>query len=68
MPERIDWGKRASYIRTRHGVETTWVDEAAGDSGAAWINPDPTSLWPIGSGDRLLAVSERSADRDFATT
>jgi len=43
VPERVDWSKRADYIRDRHGVDTGWADEAVADPGAAWLDPDPAS-------------------------
>jgi len=39
----VDWRKRAHYIRTRHGVEPAWADEAVNDEHAVWLMPDPAS-------------------------
>lgn len=39
----IDWSRRAEYIRTRHGIEVAWADEAVRDAHAAWLTPDPAS-------------------------
>lgn len=43
MSERIDWSKRAGYIRTRHAVEPGWANEAVEDEHAVWLIPDPAS-------------------------
>ena len=43
MP-RVDWSKRAEYLRSRHGVEPAWADEAVDDAHAVWLRPDPASL------------------------
>lgn len=43
MAVDIDWRKRATYIRTRHGVEPAWADEAVNDEHAVWLMPDPAS-------------------------
>ena len=40
---RIDWSKRADYMRERHGVEPNWADEAVNDELAVWLDPDPKS-------------------------
>lgn len=72
--ERIDWSKRASYIHNRHGVETTWADEAASDTSAAWLNPDPASASGLsarvigysGSAEGLLTLILLPADTDPA--
>jgi len=74
VADRIDWSKRASYIRARHGVDTTWADEAADDTGAAWLNPDPTSASGLSvrvigyspSADEVLTVILLPADTDPA--
>lgn len=42
MP-RVDWSKRAEYLRSRHGVEPTWADEAVDDPHAVWLRPDAAS-------------------------
>lgn len=43
MSQRIDWTKRADYLRTRHGVEPAWASEAVDDEHAVWLTPDPAS-------------------------
>lgn len=43
MSVRIDWSKRAEYIRSRHNVESAWADEAVDDDHAVWLRPDPAS-------------------------
>jgi hypothetical protein len=40
---RVDWGKRADYIGSRHGISAAWADEAVGDRHAVWQVPDPAS-------------------------
>ena len=40
---RVDWSKRAEYIRSRHGVDPAWADEAVQDDHAVWLRPDPAS-------------------------
>ena len=42
MP-RVDWSKRAEYVRSRHGVDPTWADEAVEDDHSVWLTPDPAS-------------------------
>ena len=39
----MDWSKRAEYVRSRHGVESAWADEAVEDDHAVWLVPDPAS-------------------------
>ena len=41
MAERVDWSKRAEYIKCRHNVEAAWADEAVADPDAVWLDPDP---------------------------
>jgi hypothetical protein len=55
----VDWSQRASYIRERHQVESTWADEAVNDPGACWLDPDPAST--SGLSVRVVGYSE-SAD------
>ncbi len=43
MRTRVDWSKRADYIRTRHAVEPSWANEAVEDDHAVWLQPDPAS-------------------------
>jgi len=40
---RIDWSKRADYIRARHAIKPEWANEAVGDEHAVWLVPDPAS-------------------------
>jgi len=40
---QLDWSKRAEYVRSRHGVEPAWADEAVEDDHAVWLTPDPAS-------------------------
>ena len=42
MP-RVDWSKRAEYVRSRHGIDPRWADEAVDDAHAVWLDPDPAS-------------------------
>ena len=42
MP-RLDWSKRAEYVRSRHGVEPAGGDEAVEDDHAVGLTPDPVS-------------------------
>ncbi len=39
----MDWIKRAEYVRSRHGVDPAWADEAVEDDHAVWLTPDPAS-------------------------
>jgi hypothetical protein len=41
VSQRVDWSKRADYIRSRHAVEPGWADEAAADEHAIWLTPNP---------------------------
>jgi hypothetical protein len=43
MSARVDWTRRAEYIRSRHGLEPAWADEAVADDHAVWLTPDPAS-------------------------
>lgn len=43
MLARVDWSKRAEYVRARHGVQPEWADEAVRDDHAVWLRPDPAS-------------------------
>jgi len=40
---RLDWSKCAEYVRSRHGVEPAWADEAVEDDHAVWLTPDAAS-------------------------
>ncbi|MGH9090080.1 MAG: transposase [Acidimicrobiales bacterium] len=39
----MDWSKRAEYVRSRHGIDPVWADEAVDDDHAVWLVPDPAS-------------------------
>ena len=39
----MDWRKRADYVRSRHGVDPGWADEAVNEDHAVWLMPDPAS-------------------------
>lgn len=39
----VDWSKRAEYIRSRHGIDPDWADQAVDDVEAVWLQPDPAS-------------------------
>ena len=64
VTSRIDWSKRAGYIRERHFVEPAWADEAVADPEACWLAPDPASVSGLsvrvvgysGSADAVLTV------------
>jgi len=43
VSQRVDWSKRAGYIRIRHGIEPGWADQAVDDEHAVWLTPDPAS-------------------------
>jgi hypothetical protein len=43
MGLRVDWSKRSDYIWRRHGVRTSWADEAVNEGHAVWLRPDPAS-------------------------
>jgi hypothetical protein len=72
VPRRVDWSKRAGYIRDRHHVEPAWADEAVADPDASWLDPDPASKSGLsvrvvgfsGSADVLLTVILLAADAD----
>lgn len=53
----IGWtgARRASYIRSRHGVEPAWANEALADDHAVWLTPDPASR--SGHGVRIIGYS-----------
>jgi len=43
VSQRVDWSKRAGYVRIRHGIEPGWADQAVDDEHAVWLMPDPAS-------------------------
>ena len=64
MP-RVDWSKRADYVRSRHAIDTRWADEAVEDDHALWLTPDPASRsgrsvrvigWSTGAGHVLVVI------------
>jgi hypothetical protein len=69
---RVDWSKRADYIRHRHQVESAWADEAVADPEACWLDPDPASISGLsvrvigysGSADAVLTVILLHGDAD----
>jgi hypothetical protein len=52
---RIDWSRRAEYVRSRHGIDLLWADEAVDDAHAVWLVPDPASR--TGSSLRVIGYS-----------
>jgi hypothetical protein len=70
---RVDWSKRAAYIRDRHQVEPAWANEAVSDPEACWLDPDPSSISGLsvrvigysGSVDAVLAVILLPGDADL---
>lgn len=56
---RVDWSKRAAYIRQWHAVEPAWADEAVNDDHAAWLIPDPASR--SGHAARVIGYSPNAA-------
>ena len=65
MPPSVDWSKREEYIRSRHGIEPTWAEEAVVDAHAVWLRPDPASRsgesvrvigWSGSAGDVLTVI------------
>jgi hypothetical protein len=69
---RVDWSKRAGYIRDRHHVESAWADEAVSDPEACWLDPDLASISGLsarvigysGSADDVLTVILLPGDAD----
>ncbi|MGA9775415.1 MAG: transposase [Candidatus Dormiibacterota bacterium] len=59
MPQ-LDWSKRAEYVRSRHGVEPAWADEAVEDDHAVWLTPDPASR--SGQSVRVIGYSITAQD------
>lgn len=57
--QRVDWSKRADYIRARHDVAPAWAAEAVNDPTAFWLDPDPAST--SGLSVRVIGYS-RAAD------
>lgn len=63
MSGSVDWSKRGDYIRTRHGIEPGWADEAAGDAHAVWLTPDPASR----SGHSIRVIGYSTSARSVLT-
>ena len=69
---RVDWRKRAGYVRDRHQVEPAWADEAVADPEACWLDPDPASISGLsvrvigysGGADAVLTVILLPGDGD----
>lgn len=63
VTSRIDWSKRADYIRDRHFVEPAWADEAVTDPEACWLAPDPASA--SGLSVRVIGYSGQRGRRAY---
>ena len=59
----MDWSKRAEYVRSRHGVESAWADEAVDDDHAVWLVPDPASR----SGQSVRVIGYSMSAREVLT-
>ena len=59
----MDWSKRAEYVRSRHGVESAWADEAVEDDHAVWLVPDPASR----SGHSVRVIGYSMSAREVLT-
>jgi hypothetical protein len=53
--EEVDWSKRGSYMRSRHGVLPEWANEALRDTERIVLTPDPASV--SGRSDRTIGWS-----------
>jgi hypothetical protein len=60
---RVDWGKRADYVRSRHGVDPAWADDAVNDDHAVWLTPDPVSR----SGRSVRVIGYSRSAREVLT-
>jgi len=56
----VDWRKRAEYVRSRHGVDPRWADEAVNEDHAVWLTPDPASR--SGRSVRVIGYSPSARD------
>jgi hypothetical protein len=56
----IDWTVRADYVRTPHGVEPEWANEAVQDDHAVWLRPDPGSF--SGHSLRVIGYSRTAGE------
>jgi hypothetical protein len=43
VSQRVDWSRRADYIRLNHAVQPEWANEAVSDEHALWLVPDAAS-------------------------
>ena len=57
---RVVWSKRADYVRSRHGVDPAWADDAVNDDHAVWLTPDPASR--SGRSVRVIGYSTGAGD------
>ena len=57
----MDWRKRADYVRSRHGVDPGWADEAVNEDHAVWLTPDPASR----SGRSVRVIGYSASARDI---
>jgi hypothetical protein len=60
---RVDWSKRAEYVRSRHGIDPAWADEAVRDDHAVWLVPDPVSR----SGHAVRVIGYSTGAQDVLT-
>lgn len=60
MTWRVDWSKRADYIRARHGIEPDWATQAVNDPDAYWADPDPASK--SGGSVRVIGHSRNAGE------
>ena len=59
----MDWSTRAAYVRSRHGVDPAWADDAVNDDHAVWLTPDPASR----SGRSVRVIGYSTGARDVLT-
>jgi len=57
----VDWGRRADYVRSLHGVAPGWADEAVNEDHAVWLTPDPASR----SGRSVRVIGYSASARDI---
>lgn len=57
----MDWSKRAGYVRSRHGVDPAWAEEAVNEDHALWLTPDPASR----SGRSVRVIGYSTSARDI---
>lgn len=56
----MDWSKRAGYVRSRHGVDPAWAEEAINEDHSLWLTPDPASR----SGHSVRVIGYSTSARD----